>query len=143
MKVNQRAAEEIDSDSEKEEGAFRSIVSSLKKRKEQRKEQKDSDKKRRGAKSGGGGVEDEKFVMQAAAANRQIAVAESKNMIEFLQIAKDSSVYDDTEMKEMFTRARDSIFGASKEKEPEKEPEPELTNDASDHLDSDGDDIYE
>ena len=77
--------------------------------------------------------------MQAAVANRQIAVAESKNMIEFLQIAKDSSVYDDTEMKEMFTRARDSIFGASKE----KEPEPELTNDASDHLDSDSEDIYE
>ena len=61
--------------------------------------------------------------MQAAAANHQIAVAESKN----------------TEMKEMFTRARDSIFGASKE----KEPEPELTNDVSDHLDSDGEDIYE
>ena len=75
--------------------------------------------------------------MQAAAANRQIAVAESKNMIEFLQIAKDSSVYDDTEMKEMFTRARDSIFGASKEKEPD------ISNDmSSDHLDSDGNDIY-
>ena len=135
MKVNQRAAEEFDSDSEKEEGGFTTIVSSLKKRKEQRKEQKEYDKKRRGAKSGG--VDDEKFVLQAAAANRQIAVAESKNMIEFLQIAQGASVYDQDELKDMFSKARDSIFGASKEKEPG------VSNDmSSDHLDSDGEDIY-
>ena len=87
-----------------------------------------------------GGGEDEKFVMQAAAANRQIDVAESKNMIEVLQMAQTSSMWDQHESKEMFVTARDNIFGCSKETETEQE----TTNDPSpsNHLDSDGEDIY-
>ena len=138
LQVNQRAAEEGTDDSEKEEdGGFSNIVSSLKKQKEQRKEQKDYDKKRRGGNSDGG--DDERFVLQAAAANRQIAVAESKNMIEFLQMAQGASVWDEGEMKEIFRTARDSIFGCSKEKQTERTTE---TSSSDDHLDSDGEDIY-
>ena len=113
-------------------------MSSLKKRKEQRKEQKESDKKRRGLSSAGGG--DEKFEMQAAAANCQITVAESKNMIEFLQMAQTLSMWEQDELKQMFVAARDNIFGCSNvtatETETMNDPSP------SNHCDSDGEDIY-
>ena len=142
LQVNQRGSEELGTDSENEEdGRFQSIVSSLKKRKVQRKEQKEYDKKRRGPSSGNsGGGGDEKFEMQAAAANRQIAVAESKNMIEFLQMAQQSSMWEQDELKEMFVTARDNIFGASNAPAAEKDTmnDPSPSND----FDSDGDDIY-
>ena len=128
------------SDSKKEEdGNYSSVVSSLKKRKQQRKEQKDFDKK---AWSGNGGGNDEKFEMQAAAANRQIAVTEGKNMIEFLRIAQESSVWDRSELKDMFLSAKNSIFGESNE--PAGRDEPGLVNNSypSNDVDSDGEDIH-
>ena len=78
--------------------------------------------------------------MQAAAANRQIAVAESKNMIEFLQMAQTSSMWEQDELKQMFVTARDNIFGCSND----TATETETTNDPSpsNHCDSDGEDIY-
>ena len=83
-------------------------------------------------------MEDEKFKLKAAAANRQTHLAESKNMIEFLQMEKDSHAWDETDMREMLTKARDRIFGASKEKEPK------LANDASssDNLEIDIENLY-
>ena len=91
LQVNQLVDEEINSDSDEEEDSrFISIVSSLKKRKDQRKEQKECDKKRRGAISGG--ADREIFKFQVVSANCQIAVAKIKSMIDFLQMAKGSSV---------------------------------------------------
>ena len=57
-----------------------------------KKEQKELDKKRRGTK-GGEVNESKKFILQAAAANRQIAVAESKNMIDFCNQPRRPAVY--------------------------------------------------
>ena len=67
--------------------------------------------------------------MQAAAANREIAAAESKNMIEFLRLAQDSSVVSEGEMREMFVSARKCIFGEKTNDETNKEKEPELVFD--------------
>ena len=140
LQVNIRALDD-GTDSEKEEdGKFTSVVSSLKKRKQQRREQKDFDKKARSANSNGSG--DEKFEMQAAAANRQIAVAEGKNMIEFLRIAQDSSVWDSSELKDMFVSAKNSIFGESQPPAPTHEPQLVTDSLQSDNVDSDGDCIY-
>ena len=75
----------------------------MKKRKVQRKEQKEHDKKRRDVSSGIG--DREKFHLQAAATNRQITVAENKNMIEFLQMAQGASIWDQSELKGMFQTA--------------------------------------
>ena len=105
----------------------------------QRKEQKDVDKK---ARSGNGGGTDEKFEMQAAAANCQIAVAEGKNMIDFLQISQELSVWDRSDLKDTFLSAKNSIFGGSNE--PAGREEPGLVNNSypSNDVDSDGEDIY-
>ena len=117
LQVNLRVSEDPDDDSEKEEdGKFASIVSSLKKRKEQRKEQKEYDKRTRNA--NGGCEETRRFDMQADAANRQIKATESKNMIEFLRLAQESSVWTQDEMKDMFVSAKESIFGETKKKKP-------------------------
>ena len=53
-------------------------------------------------------------------------------------MAKGSSVWDPAEMREMFQAARASIFGAAKEKDPESTD----NRSSTDHLDSDGEDIY-
>ena len=64
---------------------------------------------------------DEKFKMQAAAAHRQLQATESKNMIEFLKIAQDSSFLTQEEKKEIFISAKESIFGTKKQQPEEKE----------------------
>ena len=149
LRVNLRASEDNSGDeSEKEEdGKFSSVVSSLKKRKQQRKEQKEMDSKKKTAVEGGG--EARKFELQAAASNRQITATESKNMIEFLHLAQDSTVWSQNEMQEMFVSAKRSIFGKEKENEPTPSPtEPVLvvetlpTDTVDTGVDSDGDDIY-
>ena len=139
LQINLRASEDgSGEDSEKEEdGKFRSVVSSLKKRRQQRKDQKEGDKKSKG---GIANDDSHKFEMQAAAANRQIAATESKNMIEFLRLAQESTVWTQGEMKDMFLSAKDTIFG----KEKEKEKQPLLVDEysPSTELDSDGEDLY-
>lgn len=47
----------------------------------------------------GGGSEEILFEMQTVAANCQIAVAEGKNMIEFLKIAQELKACDSSELK--------------------------------------------
>ena len=65
-------------------------------------------------------------------------MAESKIMFEFLQMVKDSSAWDKTEMREILTKEMDRIFGASKEKDPEL-PKSTLS---FDHLDRDGESAH-
>ena len=70
------------------------------------------DKKTRSANSVGS--EEKKFEMQAAAANCQIAVAEDKNMIEFLKNSQELKACDSSDLNDMFLNANNGIFGESK-----------------------------
>ena len=88
LQVNQRASKENYDSNKERDGRFTGVLLSLK----ERNEQKEYDKKRRTTNSTIG--EDDTFKLQAATSNCQIAVAESKNMIEFLRMAQGSSVWD-------------------------------------------------
>ena len=108
LKVNLRAADDEDDSEKEEDGRFQGIVSSLTKRKQQRKEHCTYDKKARGDDT------DKKLYLQAQAANRHLAISESKNMIDFLHLVKDSDILDQNEMKGMFLTAKKRIFGEEK-----------------------------
>ena len=108
LKVNLCAADDEDDSEKEEDGRFQGIVSSLTKRKQQRKEHCTYDKKARGDDT------DKKLYLQAQAANRHLAILESKNMIDFLHLVKDSDILDQNEMKGMFLTAKKRIFGEEK-----------------------------
>ena len=58
-------------------------------------------------------------------------------------MAQGASVWDQSELKGTFQTARDSIFGAAKEKEKEKETSQASEVCSLEEVDSDGDDAYE
>ena len=102
--ANQRnRGDEEEVDSEGGEG-YTSIVSGMKRRREQRKNEANY-QKRKGKTS-----EDDQFLMRAQSANRHIAAAESKNMIEFLRLSQASGIYSEDEMKNMFSIAKENIL---------------------------------
>ena len=65
-------------------------------------------------------------------------MAESKNIIEFLQMEQTSSMWEQDELKQMFVTARDNIFGCSNvlatEKETTKDPSPSNNFDAMEKI---------
>ena len=91
--------------------SFSSVTLSLKSRKQQWKE----NYKTRSKKMKKDTISNQ-FVLQAAAANRQIATQENKNMIDFLRLMQESTVYSQDEMKEKFLHAEKKILGVQEQK---------------------------
>ena len=121
FQVNARSADE-DDDTDIE---FKSVINGVKRRKEQRSQMKKEEKKRKEKKKANQMLsEDKRFAMQAASANRQIAVAESKAKIDFLRLMQESKVYTPVELKKELDAAKESILGtkpSSKNSTPETE----------------------
>ena len=105
LKVNTRKRG-TDDETNSEGSTYSSVTSPLKNRKQQRAENEKGHKRNKPEQPPAN-----QFDVQAAAANRQIATEENRNMIDFLRLMQESNVYTSEEMKTKFIRAEKKILG--------------------------------
>ena len=105
--MRESGEEEQLSDTGNDDAKFTSTVATLKNRKQQRKTVEEARMKKRKVTNDSS---NHQFNLQAAAANRQLASLENKNIIDFLRLAQESKVYNEDELRTKFREAEKSIL---------------------------------